>query len=355
MAEENDAVVLAEPQAPPPEDPPTADPAPRQDSRRWPLVLVAMALLAAGGFAAAWYDVLKLRGEDPVPALQAQVAELQARLDKADQTMADLASRLGDPAATAEALTALGDRLDQAEGRLEAMASAPANADGSIPPASFAALSAEVEALKSALAGQKDSALAGAGPELRALVDQAMADWQARAAAQAQAEVEATRARVGQLEAAERIKAAALTGAPYAADLAALGGVPVDAILRDRADTGLPTLTALAGAFPQAARDALDAALRVDAGTGGWSDGLFTFLRIQSGARSLTPREGGDPDAILSRAEAAVAAGQIDAALAEIAALPAEGQAAMQGWVAQAQDYQAVQQALAALSATLQK
>lgn len=56
----------------------------------------------------------------------------------------------------------------------------------------------------------------------------------------------------------------------------------------------------------------------------------------QLGARSVTPREGDDPDAVLSRAEAAVVDGQLDAALAEIAALPETARAEMAGWEAAA-------------------
>jgi len=46
----------------------------------------------------------------------------------------------------------------------------------------------------------------------------------------------------------------------------------------------------------------------------------------------LTPREGDDPDAVLSRAEAALRDGRVDETLALIATLPAEGQAAMMDW-----------------------
>ena len=51
------------------------------------------------------------------------------------------------------------------------------------------------------------------------------------------------------------------------------------------------------------------------------------------GVRSLAPREGDDPDAILSRAQAAVTAGEIEGALAEIVMLPPDGQSAMTDWV----------------------
>jgi hypothetical protein len=67
----------------------------------------------------------------------------------------------------------------------------------------------------------------------------------------------------------------------------------------------------------------------------------------------LTPREGTDPDAILSRADAAVAEGRITDAIAEAAALPAEGQAALAAWLEQANLYLTAQQAVADLRTAL--
>jgi hypothetical protein len=69
--------------------------------------------------------------------------------------------------------------------------------------------------------------------------------------------------------------------------------------------------------------------------------------------RSLAPREGNDPDAVLSRAEAALAAGDLGTALAEAAALPEAGQAAMAGWVGLAAVRQAATAALAELTAAV--
>ena len=94
---------------------------------------------------------------------------------------------------------------------------------------------------------------------------------------------------------------------------------------------GVPTLTELVDSYPEAARAALDASIRANV-DGGAFDRFTAFLRVQTGARSLEPREGDDPDAILSRAEAAVRAGDLAQALTELAALPEDGQAAMAGW-----------------------
>ncbi|NCM97487.1 MAG: hypothetical protein GW948_09390, partial [Rhodobacterales bacterium] len=115
-----------------------------------------------------------------------------------------------------------------------------------------------------------------------------------------------------------------------------------------------PTLAALQAAFPEAARAALDAALRADMGTS-LTQRMTAFLRTQTGARSLTPREGTDPDAVLSRAEAALLGGDLAGAQAEIGALPPEAQAAMADWQALAERRLAATDALAALVAAMAK
>ncbi len=121
-------------------------------------------------------------------------------------------------------------------------------------------------------------------------------------------------------------------------------------IVSAHAETGLPTLASLTETFPEAARAALEAALRAQSG-GGLADGFWSFLRIQTGARSLTPQDGDDADAVLSRAEAALRAGDLAAALAELAALPSEAQTALAPWVAEAEDHRAAAAAIAALAA----
>jgi hypothetical protein len=145
------------------------------------------------------------------------------------------------------------------------------------------------------------------------------------------------------------------TGAPFATAVAALtaAGVAVPEALATQAEGGVPTLAALRATFPDAARAALDDSLRAEAGGGTW-DRLGAFLRSQTGARSLTPREGGDPDAILSRAEAAVQAGDLSAALAELSALPEAGKAALADWTARAGARVAALAALPGLAAGLE-
>lgn len=145
------------------------------------------------------------------------------------------------------------------------------------------------------------------------------------------------------------------TGAPFAEPLAELdaasdAGIP--AALSDIAESGTPSLAMLQARFPEAARAALVASTRA-ASEEGTVGGVTAFFRTQLGARSLSPREGDDPDAILSRAEAAVGTGDLDTALAEIEKLPEAGQAPLADWTVDARTLKAAKAALGTLADTV--
>jgi hypothetical protein len=156
---------------------------------------------------------------------------------------------------------------------------------------------------------------------------------------------------VRQTAAIGKVQVALDLGGPFASALADLGDAPQ--ILTDTAQTGVPTLSSLQIAFPAAARAGLEQALHADMGSS-WTERATNFLRSQTGARSLEPRDGGDPDAILSRAEAAVSTGDLTTALSEIATLPEPAQTAMAEWTALARTRQAAVAALAQLAASVQ-
>lgn len=189
-----------------------------------------------------------------------------------------------------------------------------------------------------------DAAVAAYERELKALQD-------TMAAQRAEIEAMATQAQAKEENAQEiaqaTIRRAALTRiqtaldagtgfAPALADLE-VTGLAIPEALRRVAETGVPSLSELQTEFPEFARAAL-AASRETAQQDGESGGFGAFLKTQLGARSLEPREGNDPDAILSRAEAAAQDGRLTDALAEIEALPDEGRAALSDWVAKAAD-----------------
>ena len=154
------------------------------------------------------------------------------------------------------------------------------------------------------------------------------------------------------LSALARIAAAIDSGSEFTEALAVVretSGAEIPQELTDMAETGAPTLAQLRQEFPNAARAALAQATR-DAAADGSISPLAAFFRTQLGARSLEPREGNDPDAVLSRAEAALGAGDLDTALAEIERLPQAGRNEMAEWVAKAESRRGALAALATLS-----
>ena len=227
-----------------------------------------------------------------VPALET----LAALVDDANGAIAKVSSRV----------TTLETRLTELE--KQPVGSGP-SAD------TVAAYEREVEAMRAALQKQKT--------EIEELVN---------AAQQEKASAELTVKQAMIRSAISRIQVALDTGKGFSGAVADLkaGGVTVPAILVDAADTGVPSVAALSEVFPAAARSALSAA-RKEEGSGGKA---LTFLRNQLGVRSLEPKEGNDPDAILSRAEAALNDGRLGDAMAELQDLPELARIELTDWMA---------------------
>lgn len=337
---------------------PTPAPAPQpQPARRrgGAMALLLGGVLAAGaGFGVAQYvpqgwpigDTSAL--EARLAAQETEIAGLKAALAALPAPDATLSQRID---TLSEALATLPPPADTAalEGRIAALESMPTG-NGNGP--SLADFAAQAEALRALQAEVTN--LRAAGGTMPANVEALVADAEARlkeaeaqaatlkTEAEAIAKASAARAALG------RIQAALESGGPFAAALPDLGA-EVPQVLTDAAEIGVPSLTALQTAFPDAARAALEAALRANMGES-WAERVGSFLRSQTGVRSLTPREGGDPDAILSRAEAALATGDLQTALTELDALPPEAAAQMQAWRDLAGQRQAALSAVADLA-----
>ncbi|MEP2427963.1 MAG: hypothetical protein ABJH99_18265, partial [Tateyamaria sp.] len=127
--------------------------------------------------------------------------------------------------------------------------------------------------------------------------------------------------------------------------------IEVPEILRVAAAKGVPSMSALREDFPEAARAGLTAARAEVPETE--VAGIGNFLKRQLSVRSVTPRDGSDPDAILSRVEAALKLADLDTALAEIEALPDAAKTAMQGWLAGATSRKQASDAAKSLSDSL--
>lgn len=259
------------------------------------------------------------------------------------------------PAPAAPDLGGIESRLADLDGRLNAVEKRPV-AGGAASSTAIDALGRELEALRTQVAqtasgGGEDAArIAAAATEAEARIKAASDE-----AAKLKSEAEAI-ARQARVDSSLRLVQAALeSGTPFGAaleDLAA-AGVEIPAELQQDAG-GIATLDELRVTYPDAARQALSVAVRPDAGAS-TLDRLGAFLRGQTGARSLSPREGSDPDAILSRAEAALNRGDLASTLAELRGLPVEVQAPMTDWIGRATQRQTAIEAAAALSAKMNR
>ncbi|MAQ83997.1 MAG: hypothetical protein CMH12_12275 [Maritimibacter sp.] len=278
--------------------------------------------------------------------------ETLARIDQLETELADAQSALStaqdEVAALAEAepdLSAITDQMDSLRTDLDALSG---TLDDTNQRLSDVAVQQIPEAeLPAAISAAYDEQLAdllatidGRFEDMQGALDERLAELDATRSAASEAEAAAiAAAQLAEARAAFSVVSTALeTGNAYAEPLqqvAELSGAEVPDPLSAHAEDGIPTLDALQDSFPDAARAALTVSSRSAAEEGELS-AFQAFLRTQVGARSLEPREGNDPDAILSRAEAAVAAADLDTALTELQALPQEGQDAMSEWAAQA-------------------
>ncbi|MCC5968635.1 MAG: hypothetical protein JJU15_01650 [Pararhodobacter sp.] len=320
--------------APEPDEPakPASDPPSPTPERRGGLVPLVLGgvIAAAIGAGAALY--LFPQGWQPTDtsALQTRLSALESRDSGAD--LAPLADRL-------DALEAAMPDLQPIENRLDALEAREPGTDA-------AALEERIRELEGTLAQRIEAEIAGA---LEAARDGQTE--QALAIATAQQDLERTQVRMEARAALTQLAAAAESGQPAPDALPPLAAVTDLPPALENFRTGLPELRALQSSFTFAARDALAAAPVDDEISA--TERVMRFLRTQTGARSLVPREGDDTDAILSRAEAHLRAADLSATLAELNALPDAPAAAMADWRQQAEARQAALSALAEVQARI--
>lgn len=266
----------------------------------------------------------------PFGAKATQAVDLQSEITLQAGRIDDLTAKLEtapvvDTAALEAAVSAVGDLQAQIgtlsenigglDDRLTALEARPAGDGGG---GVSTEMEREIEDLRAALDVQKG--------ELAQMLE---------AAKNKQASAEETARQTMARAAVTRILVALDSGAPFAdalAEVEANTDVALPSALVQTADDGVPTLSALSESFPEAARNALSAARSEVSASGG----VGGFLTRQLGVRSVAPREGDDPDAVLSRAEAAVNEGRIADALAEVDTLPDTAKAVLEGWSDQA-------------------
>jgi len=346
------------PEAAPPAPPVAPQPVQRRRGGVLPLLLGGFAAAALGaGATITLLPQLPARWQPASTLIAAGLAEQSARLAALQAELADVRAAIS----PAPDLAPLHAAISQAEARILEIEQRPVSAPADSAPA-IEALRGELAALRAELAQSADgpqttsaeiaAAAADASARIIAAETEAAA-IRARAEAEAaalRAEAEAGAAKAVARSALAQLGAAVEAGAPVTDGLAALraaGMTPPPELAAD-----VPTLAALREGFAPAARAALGAARAAEPGAG-TLDRLGSFLLAQTGARSLTAREGADADAVLSRAEAALSGGNLTEALAEIATLPDAARAEMARWQALAERRLAATRALADLAQSL--
>ncbi|MCI5086176.1 MAG: hypothetical protein MRY67_09655 [Rhodovulum sp.] len=327
---------VEEPVAETPPPPPTPEPVVEKSGGSGFTAVLLGGVVAAGlGFVAAQFAGPLLNSAPETP-------DYQAQMDALSKQIAELADRPApepaDPAAALETalgnslsgitdgLGAVADQLTQLDGRIVTLENRPLVQGPAELAATIDTYERELQETRAQLAEQQ-----ALNAELLAKLD-ATAETATQQLDAAAARAEA----IAQSSALLAIQAALDTGEPFAAALSGLTGADVPEALSTVADTGVASLSQLQTTYDDAARAALSASLR-DLADGDASARISSFLKAQLGLRSLTPREGDDPDAVLSRAQAALDGGDVAAALSELDALPAAGQAEMADWRATAQ------------------
>ncbi len=269
--------------------------------------------------------------QDEVAALATSVAQLDARVATAGGELDDTVGTLRDKLALVQ------ETQDTLTGRVGALEARPVDQAPDI-----AALQADVRALtarlETAAQDARDQILAA--NERAAEVEKLAVDSVANQATQS------TLTALGDALASGRAYDNAL-----GAFQAAAPDAVIDPALADNAANGVASLRALRADFPDAARAVLADVATAAAENATMTDRMFAFFRAQTGARSLSPREGDDADAVLSRAEAALGDGDLAEAVRELRALPPEVADPMQGWLLRAQTRLDVMSALNDLSA----
>jgi len=351
-----ETLLEAEPEQekPTPEEQPAPEEAPTEvaTEKRGGFVsmLLGGAAAAAIGFGVAQFVDLPI-GQNPSADIEAALDAQTARLSEIENAVAAAsddsaimsqisnlqATVEADQAATTQGLDDLTSKLAELDARLTEVEKLPVSGSAASSSA-VAAYERELQALREMFEAQR--------AEIQSIASTAAAQVESAERLAKEAAVQA---------AVSRIEAALDSGGPFAEalnDLKSVGNIEIPAELGAIATAGAPTQMGLQEQFPDAARAALQASIQLGVEDGTTSR-LTAFLRTQLGARSLEPREGDDPDAILSRAEAALRDGDIERSLAEIATLPNVGQDALANWVANAMARQSALAAVEKLTETI--
>jgi hypothetical protein len=314
-------------------------------------------MLAGGIFAGVIGYLLASANLLPAPwkAVDPAIAELKTQIEAQSEAMTDSLEELrgmSQPADlspleaglkdVSDSIAGLDGRLTEVDAaiaglneRIEALEARPIAENGAAMPAPVIDLSpyeAQLAALEETVKTQR--------AEVEAVIAAAKELDEQAAAAQKRAAIQAGVA---------RLQAALEQGTPFQSiidDLSAAGADVPDALSAAAGD-GVATLSQLRSGYPDAARNAL-AEVRSGEKTAG---SIGAFLQRQLGARSVEPREGDDPDAVLSRIEASLSSGDLASAVQQVDVLPDAAKTALSDWTALARQRLTAQEAIDELAA----
>lgn len=391
-SDEAEAQAEATPPAVYPTPAPTSEP--RTEARRGGFFPMVLGGIVAGliGYGTAqylgpdgWFPTARNGDQDgtTLAELQAQIEELRAEAAAAADGRAALEAELASARSGAtDSAAPLVDRLDglqinseELDQRLAALEEARATDSAEEVQQSLATFEErqqqQLSELRSTLTDEMTKSLApvregqdALGRDLAALQERVARleeGLEARLAevSDVRESAEAAEARARRQAALADIQAALTSGAPYqepvSAIAASMDGAEAPSVpeaLAATAQDGVATLAQLQQDFPDAARAALAESIKATAGDDPVSR-FGAFLRTQTGARSLSARDGDDPDAILSQAQDALNQGRVEETLTLLERLPEEGRAEMATWMAAARDRVAALAAFDEYSASL--
>ncbi|MFT4716687.1 MAG: hypothetical protein ACI8YI_001513 [Paracoccaceae bacterium] len=266
----------------------------------------------------------------PVQSLEQDIVNLKSALaEQSAQISAKLAENETSLSETLDALKAarvrLTENLSQSGGEINAVTAELVSQYGD-----------EIDALKSDFARQIEN-------------NKVLSETLDKVASQVSGQLSAARTEVEELStnivnsaksidltlARERLRAAIEAGKSYHGILAEIADETATVIpkaLIDSAANGVASLAELQKSFPEHARRALKASVQAEAGDG-MANKVMAYLKSQLGARSLDEKEGNDPDAILSRVEAMLGRGELQAAVDLARKLPANGIKELDTWL----------------------
>ena len=342
------------------------------------LAPVANWLSPARSEADAELTALRTEVEQGIGSVEARIADLsegsdvdariEAAVDAAEARMTSDIGALRDSVGQLDA-TGITQRLSRLEASLDGQAaeleqlkeqlSGSASANGQISEEAVARIDiyrAELDGLRAEMGTLQDNvgALGTRIDEVAATADRQISTAQSRVdEIQSQADT-AMDAAAAESDVA-LIRAALAAGQPFAEPLdrlAAHPGATIPAGLEAAAPTGVATLAELRDSYADAAHAAIRAGILASAGEGPLARSR-AFLTAQVASRSLTPRQGMDPDAVLSRMEDNLRNDDLDGALAEADDLPSDAAAAMSSWLDAARLRVGAVDGLAELTASL--